>query len=45
MNAGCGINRKSYAFEYGRELTKKPVIGCGVVTDEGKYAQFFPMDL
>jgi predicted phosphodiesterase len=45
MNVGCGVDRKSYAFEYGRDFNKKPVIGCGVVTDHGKYAQFFPMDL
>ena len=45
MNVGCGIDRKTYAFEYGRDFTKKPVIGCGVVTDNGKFAQFFPMAL
>lgn len=45
MNVGCGINRKAYAFEYGRDLIKKPVLGCGVVTDKGKYCQFFPMEL
>lgn len=45
MNVGCGINRRTYAFEYGRDTIKKPVLGCGVVTDKGKYCQFFPMDL
>jgi len=45
MNCGCGIDRKAYAFEYGRDFTKKPVLGCGVVTDKGKYCQFFPMEL
>lgn len=45
MNVGCGVDRKSYAFEYGRDFTKKPVLGCGVVTDNGKYCQFFPMEL
>ena len=44
MNVGCVINRKAYAFNYGRDFNKKPVIGCGVVTDCGKYAQFFPYD-
>jgi len=43
MNVGCGINRKTYAFEYGRELLNKPVLGCGVITDKGQFAQFFPM--
>ena len=45
MNIGCGIDRKTYAFEYGRDLPKKPVLACGVVTDKGKYCQVFPMDL
>lgn len=45
MNVGCGLDRKTYAFEYGRDFTKKPVLGCGVVTDEGKYCQFFPMEV
>lgn len=45
INVGCGIDRKAYAFEYGRDFTRKPFLGCGVVTDEGKYAQVFPMEL
>ena len=45
MNVGCGIDRKTYAFEYGRDFIKKPVLGCGVVTDKGKFCQFFPMIL
>lgn len=45
MNVGSGLDRKSYAFEYGRDFKKKPIIGVGVVTDKGRYAQFFPMSL
>jgi predicted phosphodiesterase len=45
MNVGCGIDRRAYAFEYGRDFRKKPIIGCGVITDNGRFAQFFPMDL
>jgi predicted phosphodiesterase len=45
MNVGCGIDRHTYAFEYGRDFKKKPIIGCGVITDNGRFAQFFPMDL
>lgn len=45
VNCGCGINRRSYAFEYGRELMKKPVLGCAVITDNGKFWQTFAMDL
>lgn len=44
-NCGCGIDRKSYAFAYGRDFPKKPVLGCAVVTDKGKYVQVFPMDV
>lgn len=43
MNVGSGIDRKSYAFNYGRDLPKKPFLGCGVVTDKGQFAQVFPM--
>ena len=45
MNVGCGINRHTYAFEYGRNFKKKPIISCGVVTDNGHFAQVFPMSL
>jgi predicted phosphodiesterase len=45
MNVGCGIDRNTYAFEYGRFLPKKPVLSCGVVTDKGRYCQVFPMTL
>lgn len=45
MNVGCGIDRKLYAFTYGVNILKKPVLGCGVVTDNGKYVQWFPLDL
>ena len=45
MNVGCGIDRKKYAFRYGKDFRRKPIIGCGVVTDNGRYAQFFPMGL
>jgi len=45
MNVGCGIDRKAYAFAYGKDFPKKPVLGCGVVTDRGRQAQFFKMDI
>ena len=45
MNVGCGIDRKTYTFEYSRDFIKKPFLGCGVVTDKGKYAQVFPMEI
>ena len=43
MNVSCGIDRKKYAFAYGKDFPRKPVLGCGVVTDNGRYAQYFPM--
>lgn len=33
MNVGSGIDRKSYAFEYGKHLRRKPILSCGVVID------------
>lgn len=45
MNVGSGIDRHTYAMDYGRDFKRKPIIGVGVVTDKGRFAQFFPMDL
>lgn len=42
LNAGCGIDLKAYAFEYGREFPERPTLGCGVVLD-GVKAIFEPM--
>jgi predicted phosphodiesterase len=45
MNVGCGIDRKKYAFSYGKDFRRKPILGCGIVTDNGKNAQFIPMEI
>lgn len=47
MSVGCGINRKAYAFEYGREHKRKPILSCGVVeyTKHGVNARVIPMEL
>lgn len=45
MNVGCGFDRHTYAFAYGKDFRRKPIVGCGIVTDCGKYAQFIPMTL
>lgn len=45
MGVGCGIDIKRYAFEYGKDFIKRPILGCGVVTDNGRYCQTFPMEL
>lgn len=36
MNVGCGIDKDAYVFEYGKSLTKKPIIGSGLVLDNGR---------
>ena len=45
VNCGCGVDRKTYVFAYGRDFLKKPALGCAVITDKGKYWQTFAMDL
>lgn len=45
MNVGCGIDRKKYAFEYGRDFKRKPILSCGVVLENGKHALVIPMEL
>lgn len=45
MSVGSGIRRSTYAFAYGADFRRKPILSCGVVTDSGKYAQVMPMDL
>ena len=42
MNAGCGIDCRAYAFDYGKAFPIRPVLGCGVVLD-GYHAYFTPM--
>jgi len=44
MNVGCGIDHAKYAFAYGRENTRKPVLSCGVVLN-GKMPINVPMNL
>ncbi len=43
MNVGCGIDKDAYAFEYGRGFAKKPNLGCGIVTNQGKQGFYIPM--
>lgn len=45
MNCGCGIDEKKYAFAYQRENRKRPILGCGVTTDYGKFCQVFPLEV
>lgn len=41
MSVGCGIDASRLQFEYGRRITAKPILGCGVVVD-GRRAYFEP---
>ena len=45
MCVGCGLDRKKYAFDYGRQFLRKPVLGCGLVTHNkyGNVATFISM--
>lgn len=47
MNVGCGIDKKAYAFDYGRDFKLKPIISCGVVeyTKYGANPRLFRMDI
>jgi predicted phosphodiesterase len=47
MSVGCGVDRKAYAFEYGREHKKKPIIALGVVeyTKYGANPRLFKMEM
>lgn len=35
MFVGCGIDRKSLAFAYGKNHLPKPILGCGVIDEIG----------
>lgn len=43
FNTGCLIDRKAYAFNYGKKLLKKPILGIGII-DNG-IPKFIPMEL
>jgi len=47
MSVGCGIDRKSLAFAYGRDSKSKPILSCGTVeyTKHGVNPRIFKMEL
>lgn len=45
LNVGCGVDRSKKAFAYGKHFQNKPVVGCGVVLNNGTLPMFIPMDL
>ena len=45
LAVGCGIDRHTLAFRYGRDFRRKPILGCGVVLENGKFGIPVPMEL
>lgn len=45
MQIGCGLDRRAYAFEYGKEMKRKPIVNCGVVMENGTLPIVEPMKL
>lgn len=45
MGVGCGIDVRSMAFAYGKHFRRKPIVGCGVVLDDGRLPVCFPLNL
>lgn len=47
MSVGCGIDRKKYAFTYGKDFRRKPVLSSGIVeyNKRGVNATVVPMPL
>ncbi len=43
FNAGCLIDRDAYAFSYGKHMTNKPILGCGIISNA--IPVFIPMIL
>lgn len=43
FNAGCLINKDAYAFEYAKKIKRKPIVGCGLVTNG--IPVFLPMQM
>lgn len=43
FNTGCLIDRKAYAFNYGKKMIKKPILGIGVI--DGGIPKFIPMPM
>lgn len=44
MNVGCGIDVSAYAFNYGKDSRKKPVLSCGVVIDGKPHLEIMTTD-
>lgn len=45
MQVGCGVDDRSYAMAYAKNFTKKYIIACGTVEDQGTLPILHPMHL
>lgn len=43
LSVGCGIDRMKYPFWYSRDFKDKPVLGCGIILDDGHEPHFIKM--
>lgn len=43
MDTGCGVDVQHVAMRYGKNLFRKPCLGCGVVIDGVPYHEIMPM--
>ena len=44
MSVGCGVDDKTYAFEYAKHCRKKSVISCGVVDNGHPYLELMYLE-
>jgi hypothetical protein len=45
MMVGCGVDEAAYAMEYGKNFSKKMILSCGVVLDNGQLPVILPLKL
>lgn len=45
MQVGCGVDDRSYAMAYAKNFTKKYIVSCGVVLNNGTLPIVVPMSL
>jgi len=45
MQVGCGVDDKSYAMAYAKNFTKKYIIACAVVLNNGNLPVIEPQNL
>jgi len=45
MQVGCGVDDRSFAMAYAKNFTKKYIVSCGVVLENGTLPIVIPMEL